>query len=83
MNLSKELQMAIVNDFSTIKSVDVFYANGETVSGFLKNVSIIPLDVILCKHRAPRNESPYHNLDFDSAIKIQIIYQDGTVKEFI
>lgn len=83
MELTKELQMSIVNDFGTIKSVDISYANGELVSGFLTNVNYVPpLDATICKHRVLRGDNPYHFIDFDSAVKIELKYQDGTTKTF-
>ena len=83
MEVSQELLKAMVNGFDNVKSVDVNYENGETVSGFIKYLNLNPsLDVTLCKHRTPRNVSPYHYLDFSRAVKITLLYNDGETRVF-
>lgn len=83
MELSKELKTALVNGFDDVKSVDVKYESGEFVSGFIKEVNFgTSLNVTICKHRSPREESPLHDLDIDRALKISLLYHRGEIKVF-
>ncbi len=82
MDISKDLEMAIANDTTAIKSVDVTYRTGEEVSGFVKTAKFLPLAVTLCKHQTLKGDNPYHNLDFNAAIRIELLYHNGETKLF-
>lgn len=82
MKVAKELEIAIVNDISDIKSVDVNYSDGDEISGFIKSAKFTPLEVTLCKHQTLKGENPYHFLNFERANKITLIYHNGTTKIF-
>lgn len=82
MDVSKELEMAIANEHEQIKSVIVTYDTGKLVSGFVKTVEFRPLTVTLNRHKIIRGENPLHNIDFDSATQIELLYQNDTTKSF-
>lgn len=82
MKVSKELEMTMANDAGAIKSVDVIYKNGDTISGFVESARFIPLQVILCKHSIKKGEDEHASLDFENAVKITILYNDGNSKIF-
>ena len=82
MEVSKELEMTMANDARDIKSVEVLYNNGKTVSGFVKSAKFIPLEIILFKHEVERGEKEYEHLNFSKAIKITVIYNNDTSKVF-
>jgi hypothetical protein len=82
MEVSKELEMSLANDFSSIKSVEVIYKNGETVSGFVHQLQFLPLSVILCKHEVMRGEDSSHYLDLNRALKITLQYNTGEIRTF-
>jgi hypothetical protein len=82
MEISRELEMAIANDNTAIKSVDVTYHNGEVISGFVKSAKFIPLAITLCKHQTLKGENPYHYLDFNNAVRIELLYHNGETKLF-
>ncbi|HEY0030203.1 MAG TPA: hypothetical protein VGC65_05550 [Bacteroidia bacterium] len=82
METNPELEMAIVTDYITIKSLDVYYSDKEMVSGFVKSVKPLPFEVILCKHMASIKQDPYHTIDFNKAKKITLLYFDGKTAEY-
>ena len=80
MELSKKLKSEITRGFNSSASVDVYYPDGEFVSGFIENLSYSPqIDVRLCKHKVPRGEDIFHFLDFNRAIKIEFVYDTETI----
>lgn len=82
MEVSKELEKAIANEHTQIKSVNVTYDTGELVSGFVKTAEFMPLSVTLCRHQTVSGENPLHNIDFDTATQIELLYINGTTKLF-
>ena len=82
MKVSKELEKTMANDATNIKSVNVVYNNGSTLSGFLRSARFIPLQVILCKHSIKKGEDEYASLDFENAVEITIAYIDGSSEIF-
>ena len=82
MEVSKELEKTMANDARDIKSVEVVYANGKTVSGFVSSAEFIPLKVILSKHEVKKGENEYEYLDFIRATKITVVYNNGTSTVF-
>jgi hypothetical protein len=82
MNIPSDLEMTFANDNADIKSVGVNYRDGETISGFVTKAVFAPLDITLCKHHHSQGENPYHHLDFDRAIKITLLYNNGEAKTF-
>lgn len=81
MKTSKVLKMEIANNSNSIKSVEVHYKNGEKVNGFVHSIEF-PLKVTLCKHLVYKGEDPYHNVSFDDAIKVILLYYIGEAKIF-
>ena len=82
METNPELEMAIVIDYITIKSLDVYYNEKEMVSGFIKTVKPLPFEVTLCKHMTPVKEDPYHSIDFNKAVRITLTYFNGKTEEY-
>jgi hypothetical protein len=67
-----------------VKSVTVNYPNF-SISGFYSKIEfgdILKPTVILCRHSTPINESPYHYLDYDGAISIEVEYITGEILRF-
>lgn len=82
MEISRDLEKEVVNNLSAIKSVDVTYLDGETVSGFVTKAQLMPFVVTLCKHETKRGENSQHYLDFDNAAEITLIYHNKESKTF-
>jgi hypothetical protein len=82
MNISRELEMSLANDYQSIKSVEVTYSNGDTISGFVKSATFMPLEIVLCKHQTIKGENPYHHLDFAEAVNITLVYHNGNTKTY-
>lgn len=82
MKIPRELEMAIANEHANIKSVNVTYDNGESVSGFVKSAKFSPLSVTLCKHQTIKGDNPLHELDFESATQIELLFHNGTTRSF-
>lgn len=81
MQVSRELELAMSNDMQKIKSVDVEYMDGTTVSGFITHLSH-PFNIILCKHVTSLGENSNHSIRFTNASKISLIYHGGDIKVF-
>ncbi len=82
MQITSDLEMAFANENADIKSVNVNYRDDETISGFVTKAMFTPLDITLCKHQHSKGENPYHHLDFDRAIRITLLYNNGETKTF-
>ncbi|MBN8697154.1 MAG: hypothetical protein J0L87_11555 [Bacteroidetes bacterium] len=82
MVISKELELAIANNHNSIKSIEINYEDGQIVSGFIKEAEFMPLKVSLCKHQTEKNSHPYHQLDFEGASRISILYYTGEIRVF-
>jgi len=83
MELTNDLRKALYDGFDNAKSVEVSYGDDDHISGFVKNINMgSAFEVVLCKHRSQKNESPLHYLDISQATKIVIIYPDGVSQVF-
>lgn len=82
MTVSKELEMAIVNDITIIASIDVIYNDGQSISGFASDVKLLPFELTICEHQTARGANPYHYLDFKQITSIVLTYHNGEVKNF-
>lgn len=82
MEPPRELQMALINDFSSIRSIEATYSDGSTISGFAKKIRPIPFQVTLCKHEVYRGENPYVLLDFKRISRITVEHHSGKTEVF-
>jgi hypothetical protein len=82
MEISRDLEMEIANNTTSIKSIDVTYKNGETISGFATKVKFMPFEVVLCKHETRKGEDSNHYLDFRNAESIDLVFHNGQTKSY-
>lgn len=82
MEITRQLRQAIANDNSQIRSIEVTYNNGESVTGFIKKASFDELNVTICQHEVQRGANPYHQITFNNVIELKLVYENGEEKIF-
>lgn len=84
MEINRELLNGLFRNVMDVKSITVTYPD-ETISGFYRHVDFKNVnrpDVTICKHSVPKGSYPYHYLDYDSATRIEVEYNDGSSQTF-
>ena len=82
MQISNDLQKAILNNPTSIKSVEVYYPDEVQISGFTKSVTAIPFSVLLSLHEVVKGGDEYHRINFTEAEKIVLIFHNGETQVF-
>ncbi len=82
MELTPELEEIFASRSEQLSRIELTYKNGGKVIGTIKKLRHSPLRLVIQKSVPEKGERPRHKVVFDHVTRLQVIFQDGTVKIF-